>query len=134
LESIYRATLLELPLAAIDLWGRLLSNVRRDAGDRVAWTLLTANMLAETAAEQHHAEGVAELLARAEDVQISILFRELEGGTRVSIRTVPGVDAAVIAAVFGGGGHTRRAGCRVEMGADLAIPRVLEASRRQLGL
>ena len=132
-ESIYRTTLLELPLVAIDLWGRLLSKVQRDAGDRIAWTLLTANMLADTAAEQHHADGVAELLARAEDVEISILFRELGDRTRVSIRTAPRVDAAAVAAVFGGGDHTRRAGCTVEMGADLAIPRVLVACRRQLG-
>ncbi|MGI8791788.1 MAG: DHH family phosphoesterase [Acidimicrobiales bacterium] len=132
MEPIYRATLLELPLVAIDLWGRLLSDVHADAGGRIAWTLLTPSMLAMTGAQQHHAEGVSELLARAEGVEVSVLFRELGGRTRVSIRTGPGVEAAAIAAVFGGGGHTRRAGCTLETGADAAIPLVLDACRRQL--
>lgn len=133
MEPIYRATLLELPLAAIDLWGRLLSEVHTDADGSIAWTLLTPTMLAMAAAQQHHAEGVAELLARAEGVEVSILFRELGGRTRASIRTGPLVDAAAIAAAFGGGGHTRRAGCTIETGADAAIPLVLDACRQQLG-
>lgn len=132
LEVIYRTTLLELPLEAIDLWGRLLSDLRRDADDRIAWTVLTSTMIDLTGAEQHHAEGVAELIAAGQGVEISILFRELDDRTRVSLRTSPSVDAARIAGLFGGGGHTRRAGCTVEMGAGAAIARVLDACRQQL--
>lgn len=133
LEATYRRTLLELPLVAIDLWGCLLADVRRDAGDRIAWTVLTEDHLGTTGAEQHDAEGVAELIARATGVEIGLLLREVDDSTRVSIRTAPGIDAAAIAATFDGGGHRRRAGCTIEGSPADAIPRLLEACQRHLG-
>lgn len=132
LEAIYRTTLMELPLVAIDLWGRLLADVRREADDRIAWTVLTADHLAMTGAEQHHAEGVAELIARATGVEIGLLLREVGGSTRVSIRTVPGINAAAIAAVFDGGGHLRRAGCTIPTTSPDAIRHLIEECRRHL--
>lgn len=132
LEATYRTTLLELPLVAIDLWGCLLADVQRDAGDRIAWTVLTADHLGTTGAEQHDAEGVAELIARASGVEIGLLLREVDDSTRVSIRTAPGIDAAAIAATFDGGGHRRRAGCTIHGSPADAIPRLLEACHGHL--
>ena len=133
LETIYRLTLLELPLVAIDLWGRLIRDLRREADDRIAWTVLTPSLLASAGAEQHDAEGVAELIARATGVEIGLLLREVDGATRVSIRTAPSIDAAAIASAFGGGGHRRRAGCTIAALPFEAITPLLDACRRHLG-
>lgn len=129
IEAVSRATLHELPIRTIELWARLLGGMRTAFGDKLVYTLLTPNLLADTGTEQHDADGVAEFLARGQGTRVTILFRELGGSTRVSLRTGPGVDAAAIAGVFNGGGHLRRSGCTLPVPAERAIELVLEACR-----
>jgi phosphoesterase RecJ-like protein len=132
LEEIYRATLLEMPLAAVRLFGRLLHDLRIEDGGRIAWTVLTPEMLDACGAEHADAEGVAEFIARGTGVEVAILLRELDGATRVSLRTGQRVDAAAIAGHFGGGGHTRRAGCTIQQSPEAAIGPLLDACRAQI--
>lgn len=132
-EPIYRATLLEMDPAAIDLWGRLLGRLERTAGGRIVHTILLPEDLRATGAEQHDAEGLVEFLMRERGVEIGILLRQLDDGVRVSFRTSPAVDAARLAAAFGGGGHRRRAGCTVAGDASRAVGDVLDVCRTELG-
>jgi phosphoesterase RecJ-like protein len=133
LEWIYRSAVLEMPLGAVDLWGRLLSELRRDAGGRIVWTLLRPGHLEATGTDQHDAEGVAEFLMRGGGVDIGILFRDLGDSTRVSLRTSAAVDASALATAIGGGGHARRAGSIIARPAPEAIELVLERCRAALG-
>lgn len=133
LEAIYRATLLEMPLATIDLWGRLLSTVERAADGRIVYTVLRPEHLEETGTDQHDAEGVAEFLMRGRGVEIGILFRDLGKSTRVSIRTARLIDAARLAGAFGGGGHSRRAGWIDALPWESVVARVVERCRTELG-
>ena len=61
-------------------------------------------------------EGISGFLRSIEGVRISATLREIEGGCKVSVRAVPGLDAGAICTRFGGGGH-KGAG-----GANLALP------------
>lgn len=73
-------------------------------------------MLEATQTRLHDADGVVEFLARSKGAEITILLRELgPNETRVSIRTAGDVNAATLAATYGGGGHARRAGCTIGM-------------------
>lgn len=132
-EPIYRATLLEMEPAAIDLWGRLLGRLERTAGGRVVHTMLLPDDLDATGAEQHDAEGLVEFLMRERGVEIGILFRQLDDGIRVSFRTSASVDAARLAASFDGGGHARRAGCVIPVDAGRGPSDVLAVCRAALG-
>jgi phosphoesterase RecJ-like protein len=132
IEPIYRSTLIALPLPTMALWGRLLNAMQVDAGGRIVHATLTEEMLAATGTSQHDADGFVEFLARGSGVAIGLLFRQLAEGTRVSLRVAPGIDAASIAADFGGGGHVRRAGCFLPMPSDQAAAPVIEACRRRL--
>ncbi len=132
IEPIYRAALLDMEPGAVDLWGRLLTRLERSADGRIVHTVLLANDLEWSGTEQHDAEGLAEFLMRERGVEISLLFRELETGTRVSIRTGPNVDAASLARAFGGGGHARRAGCVVRRPSQVVIRDVVDECRRAL--
>jgi phosphoesterase RecJ-like protein len=133
LEAMYRSTMLDLAPEALDLWGRVLIDLRREEGGRITWAVISQAMLAAAAAAQHDAEGIAELIARARGVEIALLLRDLDGHTRVSIRTTAGIDAAAIAALFGGGGHDQRAGCTIAGRPDVAIGQLLAACRERLG-
>lgn len=132
IEDIYRRTLLELSVETMRLWGSLLASAEATKAGRVVYTTLTDEHLASTGTEQHDADGVVEFLARGRGVRVAILFRDLGEGTRVSIRTGPGVDAAAIAAEFGGGGHSRRSGCTVPEATDRAIQLILDATARHV--
>ena len=130
IESVYRATIGDLPVATMHLWARLLGAMATDLQGRVVYTVLTDEMLTETGTKQHDADGVAEFMARGRGVQVAILFRDLGTSTRVSVRTEEAVSAAAIAGEFGGGGHLRRAGCTVAGTPAEAIPAVLAACGR----
>ena len=53
------------------------------------------------------------------------------GKTRISLRAVPGYDAAAVCGEFGGGGHTGAAGATTEMPLEEAIRAVKDAMLRK---
>jgi phosphoesterase RecJ-like protein len=93
----------------------VLDRLQSAADGRLVWSTLTDADLAETGAAPAHSEGIIDLLAQAEDVEVALLFKEADGKTRLSVRTRPnGVDATILTGHFGGGGHARAAGATLE--------------------
>lgn len=63
-----------------------------------------------------------------EGVRLAAMLRQLpDGRVKVSIRAVPGEDAAAICAKFGGGGHKGAAGATFELPLEAAAEVVTEA-------
>ena len=111
LATVQRRILHDLPYPTLALWGLMLASIGERMGGQVVHTTLLPDMLERTGTQQHDADGVAEFMARVQGARITLLFRELgPAATRVSIRTVDGVDAIAVARPFGGGGHARRSG------------------------
>lgn len=82
---------------------------------RMAVILITQAMLESTKADESELDGVSSLPRMIEGVEIGVTFREkAEGGFKVSVRTTSTADASAICGKFGGGGHQRAAGCRIE--------------------
>lgn len=116
----------EKPLAAIRLLHRVLGTLALSAGGRIAWLKLTRAMEAQSG-EEADVEDLINYARRISGVEVGILFRELpDGQIKVGFRSKRAVDVAALAAVFGGGGHPRAAGCR--LAKELA-----EAERLVLG-
>lgn len=133
LAPIYRTILEEMPYQRMLLWGKMLHALGQRHDGSVVFACLTQAMLDETMTDQPDADGVAEFIAQAKGVDISLLFRELGGdATRVSIRTSAAVSAADIARPFAGGGHVRRAGCTVRAPLQQAVTQVLEVCDARL--
>jgi len=133
IADIHRLVLIELPYPTLALWGRMLAGIGERQGGRVVYATLTQRMLDETGTQQHDADGLAEFLARAKEAQVTLLLRELgPNETRVSVRCADGVDATVVAAPFGGGGHRTRSGATVRAWVDDALPQVLAAAEAAL--
>ena len=55
-------------------------------------------------------EGISGFLRSLEGVVISATIRQTENGCKMSVRAVPGFDAAAVCKKFGGGGHAGAAG------------------------
>lgn len=72
-------------------------------------------------------EGMSGFLRSIEGVCISATLREIEGGCKVSVRAVPGLDAGAVCTRFGGGGHKGAGGANLALPMDTAIKVVVAA-------
>jgi len=63
-----------------------------------------------------------------EGVAMAALVRQIEENvSKISMRAIPGYDAAAVCAVFGGGGHAGAAGCSVKLPLQEAAAAVEKA-------
>lgn len=98
------------PLGHVALWGRVLAGASQSAGVLSAQIRL-ADRRAAGVAEDDDA-GIVNFLQSVRGTRAAVIFSE-QGDSKVSVslRSVPGVDVAAVAADFGGGGHRQAAGC-----------------------
>jgi phosphoesterase RecJ-like protein len=66
-------------------------------------------------------EGISGFLRSIEGVKISATIRETETGSKMSVRAVPGFDAAAVCRKFGGGGHKGAAGAGLNLPLEEAV-------------
>lgn len=112
------------PLSALKLWGTALG--RLNAHDGVVWTTVTQEMLRATGATMEDTEGLVDFLLGSREAQVAVVLKEQgPGETKVSMRTIPGIDATRIVGAFGGGGHQRAAGCTISADPDAAASLLL---------
>lgn len=67
-----------------------------------------------------------DLIKSINGVEVALLLREENGKIRTSIRTNGRIDAAELAEKFGGGGHSRAAGCTFALPLETAVNKLLE--------
>ena len=72
-------------------------------------------------------EGISGFLRSIEGVRISATLREIEGGCKISVRAVPGLDASAVCKQFGGGGHKGAAGANLQLPMEDAVQVVAAA-------
>ena len=88
---------------------------------------ITQEMLEETGAAMDESEGLAQDLRSIAGVEFSALIKESEPGVaRVSLRAKRRGDVAKIAQRLGGGGHTKAAGCTINLPIEEAVAVVEE--------
>jgi len=130
-DSLFRLK----PRSTVCLWEHALRRVLWTGS--LIWTEVANADLAACEAQPSEAEGLVNFLAGTEGSRAALIMYEMDGGWRVSLRSLPtDVDVAVIAAEFGGGGHPRAAGCQVLGGEPerLAfLQRVAERIAPQIG-
>lgn len=80
-------------------------------------------------------EGVASLPMQVQGIEVGVTLREKEENRyKVSMRSAEIVDCSEICRRFGGGGHTRAAGCIIEGDADQVRMKILAAVAPILGI
>lgn len=111
-------------LTTLKLWGRILTKMQTDDTFHIVWSVLTRKDFADTGASENETGGIIdELLSNAPGAEIICLLKEKKDGlVSGSIRTTnPSVDASAMAEQFGGGGHTRAAGFKMQ---DVPVDKV----------
>lgn len=97
------------------LHGCALLNSKRIMEDKCIYTVVTQEQLKEFGCTVKATDGIVDQLRVIDGVEVVILLYETGNPSeyKVSLRTNSEVDLARIAAVFGGGGHVKAAGCTV---------------------
>ena len=107
----------------------LISNAKFCYNDRVAYTLITKEIIDKYNAKDEYTEGIAETLRSIDRVEVSFVVKETPIGAKVSIRT-KNTDATKISNKFNGGGHKRAAGCtikaKINSAADMLLKEISE--------
>lgn len=101
--------------------------------ERVAVITVTQEMFQLTGSNALETEGLAPLTRQIEGVEIGITIQERPDGTcKASIRTFESVNAAKLAACFGGGGHAQAAGCKFDCDVKEARRLLVDKCREML--
>ncbi|RPJ50716.1 MAG: bifunctional oligoribonuclease/PAP phosphatase NrnA [Acidobacteria bacterium] len=110
-QSVYMSH----PKSKLRLLSRVLETLEVHPSEKIAWVLLTQEMLKETGANATETEGLVNYPLSLDGVVAVAFFRE-EGSNRyrVSLRSKNNYDVASAAEYFGGGGHTNAAGLWVD--------------------
>lgn len=114
---------------------RAMGSLRFDAEKRIASMVIRATDFAETGAYVPDTENLINLPLQVASVQASVLLVEQpEGGPiRVSFRSKGQVDVAHFAQQFGGGGHARASGAKIDASVDDARETVVAKLGTLLG-
>ena len=95
----------------LKLIGALLDGMEIVADGRVAILALDDALLARTGASPEDTDGLINMPLMAAGIQAVVLLRAEPGGeVRVSLRSKGATDVRLVAAEFGGGGHTNASG------------------------
>ena len=122
------------PASFLRMQGHILQSLHFEFDDRLVWGVITLADLKKSGAAAEQADSAIDQLNTLRDQELAILFKEAAPNvTKVSIRSRDQVDAAALAATFGGGGHHRAAGAELPLPLTEAAGRVLGEARRRMG-
>ena len=98
----------------LKLWGHILENLRRNEQNVVS-SVVTESDLKVLRAHGSDTGGIVDLMNTIPDASFTMLLAEDEGWVKGSLRTQQSdVNVSDIAGQFGGGGHKKAAGFRVQ--------------------
>jgi phosphoesterase RecJ-like protein len=100
--------------------------------NRVAFTYIMMDDKKKVHADTGDHEGIVDIGRNIEGVEVSIFAMESDNGFKLSFRSNSYVDVALIAKVFGGGGHSRAAGCLINKSLDEIKKLVLKETYKRL--
>ncbi len=101
-------------LAKLRLQAWVVEHFKLLCDGRIAICALPKTVEEEIGVDEDDMNNISGFLRSIEGVCIAALLRDVdEDNTKVSIRSVPGYNAAYICEQFGGGGHAGAAGCSI---------------------
>lgn len=103
-------------LAALEVWGKVLTRLRKNEKYDLAISFLTREDLKKNKLPEEETEGLINFLNNLNDARLVVLLKEKGDDTiKVSLRSNdPDIDISRLAKSFGGGGHAKAAGFSVK--------------------
>ncbi len=126
-DKIYQALYQNERPQRLAIQARAMRSLELLADGKLAVMQLKKEDFTETNATTNDTEGLINIPLQVCDVEVSILFNDppTGGPIRVSLRSKGKVNVANFAGQFGGGGHARAAGLKVECPLQPAVEQVI---------
>ena len=119
-------------LGRLRLQGWIVENIRLFQGGRLAVCALPRAVEKQLSLTEDDLENISGFPRSIEGVKMAATLRESDDGKiKVSIRAVPGYDAAQVCARFGGGGHKGAAGATLHMTLEEAAEAIAAAMQKE---
>lgn len=116
------------PKARALLYGRVMSKMRFELDDRLAFIVITEKDMTELGAEKSFTEGFVDFPLTVDGVEVAISVMEYKKGQyKASLRSKGKVNVSAVAATFGGGGHILASGCMLFGELEEVIERLTRA-------
>lgn len=115
----------EISLKKINLLGDVYKNKVVDEKNKFIYYYLTQEKMLELGIEKDDTDGIAEMLLKIENTELSLFMREEKDKTiKGSFRSNDKYDVNKMALKFNGGGHIKAAGFKTELSKDKIIEEV----------
>ena len=112
---------------------RALSTLQISEDGKIAWVFVTPQDMEECGAANDDLEGIVNYPRNIQGVEVGIFFKIIaDDVVKASFRSNGKVDVAALAKDFGGGGHVRAAGARVEGPWMETVKQVVERVKKEL--
>ncbi|MBQ6544250.1 MAG: bifunctional oligoribonuclease/PAP phosphatase NrnA [Lachnospiraceae bacterium] len=109
--------------------GEALRTARLFAGGRAVISSVTRETMLHFGAEKRDVDGVVAELRKTAGCEAAVFLYPADTGYKASLRSRSFLDVSKVAALFGGGGHIRAAGCSMDMdlaGAESLLMKAVE--------
>lgn len=101
--------------STLKIWGKILSKLDSYPALGLVWSEVSKQDLDLTGADEGAlSQAINNLIYTAEGAKIVVLFSESNGMIKISLRSTENFDVVAIAKDFGGGGHEKAAGFKME--------------------
>jgi len=93
---------------------------------KIAFTYITKEDEEKVSLKSGDYDGLVEIGRDIEDVEVSILLREIDDGFKASLRSNDYVNVSEVCSIFSGGGHVRAAGCKLYFPIEQAKEKIID--------
>lgn len=131
-SKVYEQVFSSKTRAKFDLHRIALNRLEFLENGRVAFTYITKEDEEKVGASNGDYDGIVENGRDVEGVEVSVFLRETSTGIKVSLRSKTQVNVSQVALIFGGGGHVRAAGCKIQGNIEQVKNQILNTVRGYL--
>lgn len=123
----------EMTLPQIRLLTRALNGLQMSEDGKISWVTINDEDMKLTGAIHEDLEGIVNYPRNIQNVEVGLLFKVIDdNAVKVSMRSAGKVDVAAVAQAFGGGGHVRAAGVRMQGSLDDVVLQIVEQVKARL--
>lgn len=128
LATINRVVFDTNSFAKMKMQSWIIDNTRFLAAGKIAICAIPRAVEQQIGVTEDDMDSISGLARSIEGVKMAATLREMaDGKVKVSVRAIPGYDAAAVCARFGGGGHKGAAGATFDLPLEVAVEAVAKA-------
>ncbi len=132
-ETITRRMFETKSRSEMEMWRMVLDSIKYYCGGRIAVATVTQKMREKAGFYNDDLGELASIPRQIEGVECGITLKQLMRGVyKISIRTNEKLSAEEICKAFGGGGHTRAAGCTIRGSQAQVRDKLIAKAEEQL--